>query len=163
MVPEPASGLSDLIERFDHISLGVRSVEGALPLINLLGATFVNGADHLRNGFRWVQFQLIDGSRLELVAPLSPASFLHRFLDKRGEGFHHVTYKVTDVEEAATRAAALGYRTSGLHLDPVWSEVFLHPGDAHGVVIQLASWSDDGPWSAYTLEDVLAGRSIDQT
>ena len=163
MVPEPASGLSDLIERFDHISLGVRSIEAALPLINLLGATFVNGADHLRNEFRWVQFQLIDGSRLELVAPLSPNSFLQRFLDKRGEGFHHITYKVTDVEAAAERAVALGYRTSGFHVHRTWSEVFLHPSDAHGVVIQLASWNDDGPWSAYTLEDVLAGRSIDPT
>ena len=104
MVPEPATGLSDLIERFDHISLGVRSVEAALPLINLLGATFLNGADHLRNDFRWVQFQLIDGSRLELVAPLSPTSFLQRFLDKRGEGLHHVTYKVTDVTTISSRA-----------------------------------------------------------
>ena len=163
MVPEPASGLADLIERFDHISLGVRSVEAALPLINLLGATFINGADHHRNQFRWVQFQLKDSSRLELVAPLSAESFLQRFLDRRGEGLHHVTYKVTDVEAAATRSIALGYRISGLHLHPQWSEVFLHPSEAHGVVIQLAAWTDDEPWSGYTLEDVLAGRSIDET
>ena len=163
MVPEPAAGLADLIERFDHISLGVKSVEAALPLINLLGATFVNGADHLRNDFRWVQFRLADGSRLELIAPLSPNSFLQRFLDKRGEGLHHVTYKVTDVEAAAARATSLGYRTSGLHLHPTWSEVFLHPSEAHGVVIQLAAWPDDDNWSGHTLEDVLAGHSIDDS
>jgi methylmalonyl-CoA/ethylmalonyl-CoA epimerase len=163
MVPEPAAGLADLIERFDHISLGVRRIEAALPLINLLGATFINGADHLRNDFRWVQFQLTDGSRLELIAPLSPNSFLQRFLDRRGEGLHHVTYKVTDVEAAAARATSLGYRTSGLHLHPTWSEVFLHPNEAHGVVIQLAAWPDDNVWSGYTLEDVLAGRSIDES
>lgn len=163
MVPEPAEGLADLIERFDHIALGVKSIEAALPLVNLLGATFINGADHLRNGFRWVQFQLKDGSRLELIAPLSPDSFLQRFLDKRGEGLHHVTYKVTDVETAAARATSLGYRTSGLHLHLTWSEVFLHPKEAHGVVIQLASWPDDSIWSGHTLEDVLAGRSIDES
>jgi methylmalonyl-CoA/ethylmalonyl-CoA epimerase len=163
MLPEPAAGLADLIERFDHISLGVKSVESALPLINLLGGTFVNGADHIRNDFRWVQFRLADGSRLEMIAPLSPESFLQRFLDKRGEGLHHVTYKVTDVEIAAARASSLGYRTSGLHLHPTWSEVFLHPSEAHGVVIQLAAWPEDEIWSGYTLADVLAGQSIDQS
>lgn len=163
VVPEPASGLSDLIERFDHISLGVKRVEAALPLVDLLGARFINGADHVRNDFRWVQFQLNDGSRLELIAPLSPESFLQRFLDKRGEGLHHVTYKVTDVEAAAARATALGYRTSGLHLNPAWSEVFLHPAQAHGVVIQLAAWPDDGAWSGFTLQQVLAGLSIDES
>ena len=163
MIPEPASDLSGLIERFDHISLGVRSVELALPLINFLGARFINGADHIRNQFRWVQFQLEDGSRLELISPLSAESFLQRFLDRRGEGLHHVTYKVKDVEAAAARAAKFGYRISGLHLHPTWSEVFLHPGDAHGVLIQLAAWPDDDAWSGYSLEDVLAGRSIDRT
>jgi methylmalonyl-CoA/ethylmalonyl-CoA epimerase len=163
MLPEPANALSGLIERFDHISLGVRSVEQTLPLINFLGARFINGADHIRNQFRWVQFQLEDGSRLELIAPLSPDSFLQRFLERRGEGLHHVTYKVTDVEAAAARAVTSGYRISGLHIDPAWSEVFLHPGDAHGVLIQLAAWPDEGLWSGYGLEDVLAGRSIDRT
>lgn len=163
MIPKSVIDLSDLIERFDHISLAVRSVEGALSLTNFLGATFINGADHIRNQFRWVQFRLDDGSRLELIAPLSPESFLQRFLDRRGEGLHHVTYKVTDVEAAAARATESGYRISGLHLDPAWSEVFLHPGDAHGVLIQLAAWPDEEAWSGYSLEDVLAGRSIDRT
>ena len=163
MVSDPAAGLADLIERFDHISLGVNSVEGALPMIKLLGGSFIYGADHIRNDFRWVQFRLKDGSILELIAPLSPGSFLQRFLDKRGEGLHHVTYKVTDVELAAARAVSLGYRTSGLHRHPSWSEVFLHPSQAHGILIQLATWTDEGQWSGYTLEEVLAGRSIDES
>lgn len=163
MIPDAVIDLSGLIERFDHISLAVRRVEKALPLTKFLGATFIHGADHIRNQFRWVQFRLEDGSRLELIAPLSPESFLQRFLDRRGEGLHHVTYKVTDVEVAAARATEFGYRISGLHLDPAWSEVFLHPGDANGVLIQLAAWPDDEPWSGYSLEDVLAGRSIDRT
>ena len=163
MIPQPASDLPGLIERFDHISLAVKSVEPTLPLLDFLGARFINGADHIRNQFRWVQFQLEDGSRLEVISPLSPESFLQRFLDRRGEGLHHVTYKVTDVVVAAARAETFGYRISGLHLHPVWSEVFLHPGDAHGLLIQLAAWPDEDLWSGYSLEDVLAGRSIDRT
>lgn len=163
MIPEPVSDLSGLVERFDHFALAVRSVEEALPLTNFLGARFIGGADHIRNQFRWVQFQLDDGSRFELIAPLSPESFLQRFLDRRGEGLHHVTYKVTDVEAAAARAVTSGYRISGLHLHPAWSEVFLHPGDARGVLIQLAAWPGEDSWSGHSLEDVLTGRSIDPT
>jgi methylmalonyl-CoA/ethylmalonyl-CoA epimerase len=162
-VAQFSNGLADLIERFDHVALGVHDVEACLPLVELLGGQFYAGADHVRNRFRWVQFELPGGSKLELIAPLSRDSFLVRFLEKRGEGVHHLTYKVTDVEEGARRAEAVGYRTSGLHLNPSWSEVFLHPRDAHGAVIQLASWSDESAWKTATLEDVLAGRSIDET
>jgi methylmalonyl-CoA/ethylmalonyl-CoA epimerase len=129
-------------------------------MIEFLGGTFVTGGDHLGGIFRWAQFDLKDGSRLELIAPLSPDSFVQRFLDQRGEGIHHVTYKVSDVEAAAKRAEALGYRTTGLEIAHRWSEVFLHPAEAHGVLIQLAAWPDN-PWPPTTLEDVLNGRVID--
>lgn len=158
-----SDGLADLIERFDHVALGVHDVEACLPLVEFLGGRFYAGADHIRNGFRWVQFELPDGSKLELIAPLSRDSFLVQFLEKRGEGVHHLTYKVTDVQEGARRAEASGFRTSGLHLNPSWSEVFLHPRNAHGAVIQLASWADESAWRTAILEDVLAGRSIDET
>ena len=158
-----SDGLVELIERFDHVAFGVHDVEACLPLVELLGGQFYAGADHVRNRFRWVQFEVLGGSKLELIAPLSRDSFLMRFLEKRGEGVHHLTYKVTDVKESARRAEGFGYRISGLHLHPSWSEVFLHPSDAHGALIQLASWSDESAWRTATLEDVLAGRSIDET
>lgn len=157
------TGLGDLIERFDHVALAVHDLERSLPLIEFLGGTFYAGANHLRNRFRWVQFELPGASKLEIIAPLSRDSFLVRFLERRGEGVHHLTYKVSDVERSARRATDLGYRTTGLHFHPTWSEVFLPPTDAHGTVIQLASWSDESAWSNTSLEDVLAGRSIDET
>lgn len=155
--------MADLIERFDHVALGVRDIESSLPLVELLGGEFCAGADHLRSRFRWVQFELPGGSRIELIAPLARDSFLVRFLEKRGEGVHHLTYKVTDVDACARRAKDQDIRATGLHLHPIWSEVFLHPADVHGVVIQLAAWSDETAWTTTTLEDVLAGRTIDET
>lgn len=162
MTSDP-TGMADLIDRFDHVALGVRDIESSLPLIEMLGGEFYAGADHLRNRFRWVQFQVPGGSKIELIAPLARDSFLVRFLEKRGEGVHHLTYKVTDIDACARRAEAQGIRTTGRHLHPFWSEVFLHPADAHGVVIQLADWSDETAWTNTTLEDVLAGRAIDET
>jgi hypothetical protein len=53
--------------------------------------------------------------------------------------------------------------TTGYHLHPEWSEVFVHPRSAHGVLVQLAAWPDSENWNGYTLEDVLNGRSVDDT
>lgn len=155
--------MDDLVERFDHVAYGVRDIAATLPLVELMGGRFYQGADHRRNGFRWVQFRLPGGGKLELLAPLSEDCFLHRFLERRGEGVHHLTFKVRDVEAAAARASELGFETTGLNLHPMWSEVFLHPRSAHGTVIQLAAWADDSPWEGATLEDVLAGRVLDTT
>lgn len=154
-------GLEHLVERFDHVAYGVRRVEDALPLVmDLLAGRFHDGGDNRRGGFRWVQFLMPGRAKLELIQPLSEDCFLHDFLSRRGEGLHHLTYKVRDVVEAARRAEELGFQTLGLWTEhPAWKEVFLHPSSAHGAVIQLAQWEDRAPRSA--LEDVLAGRVVD--
>jgi methylmalonyl-CoA/ethylmalonyl-CoA epimerase len=159
----PWAGLGDLIDRFDHVAVAVEDISSALPMLNLLGARFFAGANHLRNQFRWIQFLLPDSSKLELISPLAPGSFLSRFLDTRGEGVHHLTYKVSDVAAAARRVEEAGFRITGFHLHPEWSEVFVHPANPLGTVIQLAAWPSDAPWTATTLDDVLAGRAIDET
>jgi 4-hydroxyphenylpyruvate dioxygenase-like putative hemolysin len=156
-------GLDDLTERFDHVAYGVRDIRACLPLMELLGGRFHQGADHSRNRFRWVQFRLPGGGLIELLQPIDPGSFLNGFLDRRGEGIHHLTFKVVDVVRAAERASSLGYSTTGLHLHPDWSEVFLRPQTAHGAVIQLAAWSDDNPTFGETLEQVLSGACRDET
>jgi methylmalonyl-CoA/ethylmalonyl-CoA epimerase len=152
-----------LIERFDHVAYGVKDIAATLPLVELLAGEFIQGGDHLRNRFRWVQFRLPGGSKLELLQPLDSDSFLQRFIDGRGEGVHHLTFKVSDVEKAAVRAEELGFTTTGLSLHPDWSEVFLHPRAAHGTVIQLAAWQNDLHWQGKSLDEVLAGLSLDLT
>jgi methylmalonyl-CoA/ethylmalonyl-CoA epimerase len=156
-------GFERIIERFDHVALAVNDIRATLPLVRLMGGEFVHGADHPRNKFRWVQFDLPGPSRLELIQPLSEESFLTRYLEGRGEGFHHITFKVADVSVAARRAEELGYKTTGLHVHPDWSEVFLHPKTAHGTLIQMAAWPNDSAWRGPSLEDVLGGLALDPT
>jgi methylmalonyl-CoA/ethylmalonyl-CoA epimerase len=79
-----------------------------------------------------------NGVKFEVVEPhgTDHADYLARFLERHGPGFHHVTFKVADVPAAAAEAEAAGYRLIGSHTDFL-VEVFLHPKDAMGLVVQL--------------------------
>lgn len=80
------------------------------------------------------------GTLLELVAPAGPDAGLHRFLDSRGEGMHHVAWAVRDVTAALEALAGAGARLiderprPGLHGTPV---AFVHPRSMGGVLVEL--------------------------
>jgi methylmalonyl-CoA/ethylmalonyl-CoA epimerase len=128
--------------QLDHVAVAVRSIVAALPLFrDALGGQYLMGAD--LDTWRWVQFRYPGGGKVELLEPLGDG-FLSRFLDKRGEGLHHVTFKTGDLRAAIAHVESLGYELvdadlSGEH----WREAFLRPSKAHGTLIQLA-WSS-GP------------------
>ncbi len=147
-------------ERLDHTSIAVEDIEAVIPLMEMMGAEFIEGADNERNGFRWVQYR-VPGGKLEFIAPTRPDSFLAKFLAKRGSGLHHLTFKVTDLDRAVIQAEAAGYEIIDRHEARNWREAFLHPRSAHGVLIQLAAWDDSVPTGGSTLEEVLAGRIFD--
>jgi methylmalonyl-CoA/ethylmalonyl-CoA epimerase len=68
-----------------------------------------------------------------------PGGFLHRFVERDGPGVHHVTFKVPDITTAAAAATAFGYDVVGYDdRNPGWQEMFLHPRQAQGIVVQLA-------------------------
>ena len=160
-LPEHLEPLSDLIEYFDHVAIGVRDVVAAAEMLEVLGGVFLTGADNQRRGFRWIQYRLPGGTRIEVLGPVTDDCFLWRFLRSRGEGMHHLTFKVSSVAEAARRAEEAGLHVVGLHLQPGgWSECFIHPSSAHGTLIQLADWPE-GHYPQASLEQVLAGEIFD--
>lgn len=159
--------LADLVLGFDHVALAVRDLSAAAGFLRMLGGEFLRGGDNPRGGFRWVQFLFGEPgepkkSKIEALAPVAEDCFLWNFLNRRGEGVHHLTFRVSSVAEAARRAEEANLKVTGLRLagEPDgWSECFLHPATAHGVVVQLAQWGEL-LLPECSLEDVLAGRII---
>lgn len=137
--------LGPVIERFDHVSMAVQDVEATAPLISLLGGVYVDGGTSPWGDFQWTQYDLPGSGRLELIAPLDPDPdhFIRRFLTQRGEGLHHLTFKVYDINEAVEQATEMGFTVTGFddRLDD-WKEAFLHPRSTHGVLIQLAEFPE---------------------
>ncbi len=89
-------------------------------------------------------------SRIELLEPYGEDSFLHDFLDKRGPGLHHMTFQVSDFDQALNACRDQGINvfggreghTRGGH----WRETFIHPRDSQGVLVQFF-WEDTpGIW-----------------
>lgn len=142
---------------FDHIALGVASIESATTLlVGTLGGEPLAGGPG--GGFRAFQWRFAGGGVIEVLEPAGPpGGFMHRFLEQRGPGIHHVTFKVPDLDAACERARAAGYEIVGYDAsDPSWKEAFLHPKQAQGIVVQLAEsdpeaggeWSPDAPPAA---------------
>ncbi len=138
--PTGAEALTPL--RFDHVAVAVRSIRAALPLYrDALGGEYLMGGD-VDGSWRWVQFRYPGGGKIELLEPLGEG-FLSRFLEQRGEGLHHITFKTDDINAAIGHVEGLGYEVVDTSLDdPRWQEAFLRPSRAHGTLIQLAQSSE---------------------
>lgn len=131
----------------DHTAIAVRDIAAAVPLVrDALGGAFLFAGDVPAQGFRWAQFGMPGGGKIELVMPLRADSFLARFIERRGEGVHHITLKVPDIAAAVEHLEAQGVPLFNVSIGGKgWKEAFIHPRDAHGTLIQLAEtpWSDE--------------------
>ncbi len=125
----------------DHFAIGAPAPlsAGWELFAAVLGGTWAYGGDS--PGYWWGQLEFASGPKVELLTPTGgpDAAFLERFLAARGAGPHHFNFTVTDIEDTLARVRAHGIEPVGVNLDnPGWKEAFLHPRDAHGIVIQVA-------------------------
>ena len=123
----------------DHVAVAVHSIKDALKLYrDALGGEYLMGADSRDGTWRWVQVRFPGGGKVELLESLGEG-FLSRFLERHGEGLHHMTFKTDDIRAAIAHVEGLGYELVDVSLDdPHWKEAFLRPSGAHATLIQLA-------------------------
>lgn len=146
--------------RFDHVAVAAPRIRDLLPIYHeMLGGRVVVGGDNPRVGYRALQLAYPDDRRVELMEPLPGSTFFDRFFRRTGGGgVHHLTFLVPDIHEALRVVEAGGFTPTSVFLEnPDWREVFLHPKESFGTLIQLVQ-ANKQPWRPPTLEDVLAGR-----
>jgi methylmalonyl-CoA/ethylmalonyl-CoA epimerase len=131
----------------DHLAIGTPVLADGWDLFGgVLGGRWAYGGDS--PGYWWGQLEFAAGPKIELLTPTGgpDAAFLERFLSGRGAGPHHFNFLVTDIEDVLARIAAFGVEPVGVNLaNPGWKEAFLHPRNAHGIVIQVAQQAGEPP------------------
>lgn len=131
----------------DHVAIATFQLTDGWDLFGgVLGGSWVYGGDS--SGFWWGQLRFRTGPKIELLTPTGgpDAAFLERFLAARGAGPHHLNFIVPDITDTLARVGAVGIEPVQVSLaNPAWKEAFLHPRDAHGIVIQVAEQSGPSP------------------
>jgi methylmalonyl-CoA/ethylmalonyl-CoA epimerase len=125
-------------QRFDHVAVAVRDIDAAASLFSdVLGGEYVGGAEVPEEGFRFTQYRYPNRMKVELLEPIGDGGFLARFLERKGEGVHHLTFRVIDIDSRLEQLRSVGIEPVHVVLKGRWKEGFIHPRQANGVLIQL--------------------------
>jgi lactoylglutathione lyase/methylmalonyl-CoA/ethylmalonyl-CoA epimerase len=133
-----------MIKKIDHIAIVVRNIEEALQAYQgALGLELTDVKEMSEDAVR-VAFLPVGESEIELVEPITADSTIAKFLEKRGEGMHHICLEVEDIEAALQDLAVKGIRL--IDKQPRQGAqgrvAFLYPTSTHGVLIELIEKSD---------------------
>ena len=136
--------------KIHHVAIVVRSIDGSIPLWrDLLGLELEDVMDIPTDQVR-IAFLGVGESKVELVEPTDDTTGVSRFLESKGEGFHHVCFEVDNLAEALIRL-----ELDGLELidtaprrgaeGPV---AFIHPRSCQGVLVELIEAPGGPAWQS---------------
>ncbi|MBO2535076.1 MULTISPECIES: methylmalonyl-CoA epimerase [Rummeliibacillus] len=132
------------MENIDHIGIAVKDLdERVIYYSNVLGMKVINVEEVASEEVK-VAFIDAGNTHIELLEPLTKESAIYKFLEKRGEGIHHIALAVTDIEQEMERMRAEGARL--LSDKPKIGAggakvVFIHPKSSYGVLYELVDRS----------------------
>lgn len=133
-----------MTKKINHIGIAVRNLEASLPFYrDILGMNF-EGTEEVAEQKVRVAFLQVGESRIELLEPTAPDSPVARFLEKNGEGIHHLAYEVEDIDVALADLKQKGVRLIdelprlGAHGAKI---AFVHPRASGGVLTELCQQS----------------------
>ena len=132
------------IKRLTHIGVAVKNVDEAAKVYTELLPLKLT-ATELVGEFR-TGFIAVGETNVELVMSTEPDGIMAKFIEKKGEGLHHLAFEVDDIDSAVEELKAKGVPMTaekpwkGAHDARV---MFLHPKATHGVLIELCQYPED--------------------
>ena len=135
--------------RIHHVAVVVRDLEGALGFYrDCLRLELELILPIESDGVR-IAFLGVGESKVELVQPTDPSTGVARFLDSRGEGFHHICLEVADLAAELRRLAAAGIELIDVapRRGAEGPVAFIHPRSCHGVLVELIEALGGPSWA----------------
>ncbi|MBP6995145.1 MAG: methylmalonyl-CoA epimerase [Phycicoccus sp.] len=141
--------MTDLFTHIDHVGVAVPDLDAAIAFYrDVYGMRLLHEEVNEEQGVREAMMGVGDsGSAIQLLAPLSPASTIAKFLERNGPGIQQMAYRVTDIDAVCATLRERGVRllydtpkrgTSNSRVN------FVHPKDAGGILVELVEPASDG-------------------
>jgi methylmalonyl-CoA epimerase len=134
-----------MIQGIDHVGIAVKSIDEAKKFwVDTLGLKLSHIEEVPEQKAR-VAILKVGETTIELVEPTSPDSPIHRFIEKRGEGLHHLTLQTDHLAERlkSLKDANVALIDEKPRLGASGAKIaFLHPKSAHGVLVELCEPHD---------------------
>ena len=136
-----------MITRIAHIGLAVKDLAAAQQIYETLLGMAPSHVQRVEEQKVDVSSFHVDDTNIELTSGTSPESPISKFIEKRGEGIHHVAFEVDDIRAEVERLKAAGVQLIDqqprMGADNFWV-VFIHPKSANGVLVELCQKAGDG-------------------
>lgn len=126
-------------EYIDHIGIAVKSIEQNLAFWQTLGMAPAKIHEVKEQKVK-AAFLPLGNNAIELLEATSPDSYIHSFIEKRGEGIHHIALRVDDIDGILSKLKEKGVRLidEKARIGAGGAKIaFLHPKAANGTLIEL--------------------------
>ncbi len=128
------------MKKVEHIGIAVKKLSVSIPLFEKLLNTPCYKTEAVESEQVNTAFFQKGESKIELVEAYAPASVINKFIEKKGEGLHHIAFEVDDMEAEIKRLVNEGFTLiNEIPKEGADNKIlcFLHPKDTNGVLIEL--------------------------
>ncbi|MCE2844653.1 MAG: methylmalonyl-CoA epimerase [Chitinophagaceae bacterium] len=126
--------------KVDHIGIAVKDLAVSIPLFERLLGTSCYKTENVASEQVETAFFLQNGSKIELVQSNQADGIIAKYIDKKGEGMHHIAFEVPDILAEMERLKKEGFTLLNEHPKKGADNkivCFVHPKDCNGVLIEL--------------------------
>jgi methylmalonyl-CoA/ethylmalonyl-CoA epimerase len=128
------------MQQIEHLGIAVHDLEKSIPIYEKILNTECYKRETVESERVITAFFQVGTNKIELLQPTAEDSVIHKFLETKGEGLHHVAYSVSDIHAEMIRLKNDGFRI--LSENPKRGAdnkmiCFVHPKDASGVLTEL--------------------------
>ncbi len=129
-----------MIKEIDHIGIAVRNLEEAMTIYTDILGLECEGTEKIDEQKIIVATILVGGIKVELLQPTHPDGPIGKFIKKRGEGIHHIAFRVDNIDKMLDELKKQGARLTDEkpRIGAGGARIaFIHPKDMKGVLIEL--------------------------
>jgi len=128
------------LKKIEHLGIAVKDLSVSVPLFEQLLGTPCDKVETVESEGVSTAFFNTGPNKVELLEATREDSAIAKFIEKRGEGIHHVAFEVEDIHAEITRLKAAGFKM--IHDEPKEGAdnkmiAFLHPKSTNGMLIEL--------------------------